>query len=234
MVLAQVNHIKLQHHLGSLQHWPQLILSKPVSQISEYQVTYSLGKISYEVVKFSKAGIIRSPRQVRGCCPVHTLGDSQKWTTHYCICCFVTDLPDSLDTLLLLFADDVKMVTWCVQNACFQISHVATWSLPIAFAKGIYRSVDITSKAWRPYRHPSEQYILRPLTLTVFQVLPYFISYLCPLRLTIINRYHYWAHVLHFSVTSKMLCKVLTSCTSCQICAWPRLCILEPINACQV
>ncbi len=55
---------------------------------------------------------------------------------------FLIDLPDSLDTFMLLFADDVEMVDRRVQSVCFQGGGgwLEKWSLPINPTKCIYRS----------------------------------------------------------------------------------------------
>ncbi len=40
---------------------------------------------------------------------------------------FVNDLPDALETMTLLFADDVKMATWRSQSMNLHISLTAAW-----------------------------------------------------------------------------------------------------------
>ncbi len=47
---------------------------------------------------------------------------------------FVNDLPDVLETMTLLFANDVKMVTWRTHNMNLHSSQ--KWDLPINRAKG--------------------------------------------------------------------------------------------------
>ncbi len=40
---------------------------------------------------------------------------------------FVNDLPDALETMTLLFADDVKMLTWRSQSMNLHSSLTAAW-----------------------------------------------------------------------------------------------------------